>query len=66
MNVFVNNKATETVNDSNIAELLTSLKISVRGTAVAIDNKVIGKPLWETTTLAEGSKITIIKATQGG
>ena len=36
------------------------------GIAVAVNNKVVPRARWETHTLEENDKITIIRATQGG
>lgn len=58
--------ATEVPTDCKVSDLLDHLELPSRGTAIAVDNKVIGKPNWESTVLLTDAKVTIIKATQGG
>ena len=37
-----------------------------KGIAMAVDGEVLGRSLWESTTLAEGQNIEVVHATQGG
>ena len=41
-------------------------QIAAEGTAIAIDNKLVPKSEWSNRTLADGDKITLIRATFGG
>ena len=67
MEVIVNNSATQVQNESSLSELINSLNlIEQKGIAIALNNRVVTKTKWESTTLSEKDKITIIKATQGG
>ncbi|MDE0772081.1 MAG: sulfur carrier protein ThiS [Salibacteraceae bacterium] len=67
MEVIVNNSATQVHNESSLSELISTLNlIEQKGIAIALNNKVVTKTKWESTTLSEKDKITIIKATQGG
>lgn len=67
MLVFLNNKSIELTHEITIHELLTVQNISAeRGVAIAINNTVIQKKLWEKHIISDNDKITIIKATQGG
>ena len=67
MEVIVNNSTTQVQNESSLSELINSLNlIEQKGIAIALNNKVVTKIKWESTTLSEKDKITIIKATQGG
>jgi len=67
MEVIVNNSATQVQNESSLSELINALNlIEQKGIAIALNNKVVTKTKWESTTLSERDKITIIKATQGG
>ncbi|MFT6441544.1 MAG: sulfur carrier protein [Salibacteraceae bacterium] len=67
MEVIVNNSVTQVQNESSLSELISALNlIEQKGIAIALNNKVVTKTKWESTTLSEKDKITIIKATQGG
>ena len=67
MEVIVNNSVTQVQNESSLSELISALNlIEQKGIAIALNNRVVTKTKWESTTLSEKDKITIIKATQGG
>lgn len=50
----------------SLESLLGTLKISLKGIAVAINNQIITKSSWSNTLLKESDNVTIIQATQGG
>ncbi len=67
MKLFVNQK--EFLSDSDqltVAGLLKEIQSQTAGVAVAVNNKVVRKVNWESTTLADGDHITIITAVCGG
>lgn len=67
MTVYVNNKPVELEGELTLAALIARVGVKAeRGTAVALNNAVIPKAEWETTTINSNDKLTIIKATQGG
>lgn len=66
MKIYINQKEIETQDSISIKELLDMQQISIEGTAIAIDNKLVPKNEWNDRTLTEGNKITIIRATFGG
>jgi len=37
-----------------------------RGVAVALDGEVVARSAWRTTTLAEGARLEVLRAAQGG
>lgn len=67
MIVFINNKNCELTFNANLTMVLEQNGIlSQKGIAVAVNNAVIPKAEWQTKTVIENDKITIIRATQGG
>ncbi len=64
--IEVNHETKEISNNSNLETLLQKLEISLDGIAVAINNEIITKSVWNSTMLNENDAITIIQATQGG
>jgi len=66
MNITVNNNIQSINPASSINSLVHQLKIEVRGIAIALNNTVIPKSNWNSTTIKENDIIIIIKATQGG
>lgn len=65
MKLTINNKETET-EAQNLCQLAAELNLPERGVAVAVANKMVPRTEWESTTLAEGANIVIIKAACGG
>lgn len=66
MKIYINQKEIETQDSISIKELLDMQQITIEGTAIAIDNKLVPKNEWNDRILTEGNKITIIRATFGG
>lgn len=66
MKIYINQKEIEAQDRISIKELLDMQQISIEGTAIAIDNKLVPKNEWNDRILTEGNKITIIRATFGG
>lgn len=65
MVITINNKVQETLS-SNLKELSLELQLPERGVAVAVNNKMITRELWEATGLRENDAVVIIKAACGG
>ena len=68
MTKIILNGVPETLPHENmtIADLLEWKDINTQGTAVAIDNKLIKKDKWSTTTLSDHEEVNIISAAFGG
>ena len=54
--------------DATVATLVVELELPAagRGVAVAVDREVVPRGAWETTALAEGAKVEVVHAVQGG
>ena len=65
MNINVNNK-TITPDAANLSALTQELSVPEKGGAVAIENKMVPRTLWEQTPLEEGTSVVIITAACGG
>jgi len=67
MNLIINEKPYRIKDGSTVGEALKEAQIESRfGIAVAVNNVVIPKTLWETTTLNPNDQLTIINAIFGG
>jgi len=60
MRVTVNGKPRTLDGSPTVADLLT------RGVAVAVNGEVVPRSTWERATLADGDRIEILTAVQGG
>jgi len=65
MKVLVNSKEHDT-QAPNVAALVEEIGLKDHKVAVAINNEMIPKHLWEDTVIAEGVEILIIQAFCGG
>ncbi len=65
MKVTINNKETET-QALNIKQLAEELALPDKGIAIAVSNKMVPRGEWESTAVAAGADIVIIKAFCGG
>ncbi len=67
MKVFVNDAPQELTEGTSLATLLKQLDLlETKGWAFAVNGSVVQKSSLEDTILANGDKILLIQATQGG
>jgi sulfur carrier protein len=68
MNVTVNGRPADLPSDATVASLVETLELPAagRGVAVAVDREVVPRGAWDTTALAEGAKVEVVHAVQGG
>ncbi len=67
MTIHVNDQPREIAVGLSLADLVRDLGLADRkGVAIAIDDEVVPRSTWPTRALAEGERILVIQATQGG
>lgn len=66
MTIRVNNVSHAVENSSSLDDILKQLDIQTSGIAVAINEQIITRSKWESTSIQDQDQILIIKATQGG
>ena len=67
MNVTLNGEARELAPGSSIPDVLGILGFEAgRGVAVAVDGEVVPRSGWDGVTLAEGMRVEVLRAVQGG
>jgi sulfur carrier protein len=67
MTVFVNDQSRALAAGAQLVDLLRELGLAERkGVAIAINDEVVPRSTWPTRALAEGERILVIQATQGG
>jgi sulfur carrier protein len=66
--VELNGKAVELADGASVAEAVAAAGAdgARRGVAVAVQGDVIPRSRWEETGLAEGQKVEVVQAIQGG
>ncbi|MDE5675109.1 MAG: sulfur carrier protein ThiS [Muribaculaceae bacterium] len=67
MKILLNNILTPLPSDHmTVAEFITWKGISQSGTAVAINDHIIRKEMWDTTSFQDLDRVTVISAAFGG
>ena len=66
MKVLVNGTAEELADDATVAELVARHVESPKGVAVAVNAEVVPKSTWPQHRLADGDRVEVLKAAQGG
>lgn len=66
MKIFLNQEEMNIKDSSTISELIAVQDLPLSSIAVAVNNQIIKRELWATSTLNESDRVTIIIATFGG
>ncbi|PKF61710.1 thiamine biosynthesis protein ThiS [Psychromonas sp. psych-6C06] len=66
MKVNVNEKLIELDENCNIEQLLATLESPLKGSAVAVNQKIISRSEWATFTLQENDQVSLFQAIAGG
>jgi sulfur carrier protein len=67
MTIHVNDQPRALAAGTQLADLLRELGLAERkGVAIAINDEVVPRSTWPTRALADGERILVIQATQGG
>jgi sulfur carrier protein len=66
MVVLVNGKELEVAERASLAEVVRSLGIGGKGTAVAVNREVVPASLWARTELSAGDRVEVLHAAAGG
>jgi sulfur carrier protein len=64
--VTVNGAARRVDEPASVAWLVDDLAGGRRGVAVAINSEIVSRSAWESTVLAAGDRIEVLRAIQGG
>ena len=66
--ITVNGERTDLPDGARVTDVLDALGVEPgrRGVAVAIDGEVVPRTEWENTTLADGARVEVVQAIQGG
>ena len=66
IDIKVNNEAHQIPENSNITTLIQHLAIDTNGIAIAINDGIVRKDLWEQKAIVNNDTVLIIKASPGG
>jgi sulfur carrier protein len=64
--VELNGRARELPEEATVADAVSAAGAPDRGVAVAVDGEVVPRAAWPRTVLADGQRIEVLQAVQGG
>ena len=64
--LMVNDKAMDVPQGIALQALLEQLAMPLQATAVAVNEEIVSRPMWETTVLSDGDRIALFQAIAGG
>lgn len=66
MQVWVNGEERELPGGARVADALDALGLPRTGVAVAVNGEVVPRAAWSETELADGARVEVLTAVQGG
>jgi sulfur carrier protein len=68
VNVVLNGRPRDLPDGATVADAVTASGIPAlaRGIAVAVDREVVPRSRWDDTALADGQRVEVLEAVQGG
>jgi sulfur carrier protein len=64
--IMINGEPSDVAPGATVAELLAQLDAPDRGVAVAVDAEVVPRGEWEAFVVADGARVEVLIAVQGG
>ena len=64
--IIINGEPSDFAPGATVAALLAYLDVPERGVAVAVDAEVVPRGEWETFAVADGARVEVLIAVQGG
>ena len=66
MVVWINGASCELADGARLLDALGALGLPRAGVAVAVDDEVVPRARWAATVLADGARVEVLTAVQGG
>ena len=66
MVIWINGVAREVADDARVLDALDALGLPQVGVAVAVNGEVVPKVRWAEAALADGARVEVLTAVQGG
>jgi sulfur carrier protein len=66
MRIDVNGRSHELADGATVADLISAVTGSTRGSAVVVDDEIVPRSTWSERVLREGQVVELITAVQGG
>nr|WP_067478297.1 sulfur carrier protein ThiS [Actinomadura hibisca] len=66
MQVIVNGRPQELPEGASVAEVVATVTTAASGVAAAVNDEVVRRGAWTTTTLRDADRLEVLTAVQGG
>jgi sulfur carrier protein len=66
MNVLINGAACQLPPGATLAQAVRQVTAATSGIAAAVNDEVVSRAAWEATEVAEGDRVEVLSAVQGG
>lgn len=66
MEVFINGKPRRLADGATVAEAVRLVTAETSGVAAAVNDEVVSRASWNSTRVAEGDRVEVLTAVQGG
>lgn len=66
MHITLNGEERELLDGMSVAELVTTISARTSGLAVAVNSEVVPRSGWSDTSVADGDRVEVVTAVQGG
>jgi sulfur carrier protein len=66
MNVIINGEVCQLARGATVAHAVKAITAATEGVAVAVNDEVVSRGAWDATLVAEGDRVEVLTAVQGG
>jgi len=66
VHITLNGEERELLDGMSVAELVTTISARTSGLAVAVNSEVVPRSGWSDTSVADGDRVEVVTAVQGG
>jgi sulfur carrier protein len=66
MNVIINGEVCQLAAGATVAHAVRAVTGATHGVAVAVNDQVVSRGAWDVTLMAEGDRVEVLTAVQGG
>ncbi len=66
MNVIINGEPHKLAADATVGHAVRVVTSATRGVAAALNDEVVSRAVWEDTRIADGDRVEVLTAVQGG
>lgn len=66
LTVWLNGERRQVDDGTTVADAVTAWGVPERGVAVAVDGEVVPRASWDAVALADGARLEVLTAVQGG